>query len=71
MPKPLPLNDFRARRYVLTDDDFGLIRSGAKQEINLIDEETWHDLMDLTSDLVSEHLASMGIKLKSCRRSQT
>ena len=51
MTKPLSLKDFRAIRIVLEPDDFAL---GPDEEVppsDLIDKETWHNIVDLPDDV--------------------
>src|SRR5882724_2778466 len=49
--KPLPDSDFRARRYLLEKEDFGLASGEYAGPINLIDEGTWHSIVDLPDDV--------------------
>jgi hypothetical protein len=50
MPKLLSLKDFRARRQVLTDDDFGLSGQNLPPR-DQIDQETWKALTTLPTDV--------------------
>lgn len=52
MPKPLPLDDFRAVRIVLVDDDFALVPEGpGRPPRDLIDSETWNSIVTLPDDV--------------------
>jgi len=52
MPEPLPLDEFRAVRIVLTDDDFALVTEGpARPPRDLIDSETWNSIVTLPDDV--------------------
>lgn len=49
--KPLPSNDFRARRLMLTDDDFAFSSGEYLGPTNLIDEATWNSIVSLPDDV--------------------
>ena len=49
--KPLPDSDFRARRFLLEKEDFALASGDYAGPINLIDEGTWHSIVDLPDDV--------------------
>jgi hypothetical protein len=52
MPKPLPLEDFRAVRIVLEDDDFALVPENPDHPPwDLIDRDTWNSIVTLPDDV--------------------
>ena len=51
MSKPLPLNDFRAVRVVLELQDFALAPEIEQPPSDLINEDTWHSIMNLPDDV--------------------
>ncbi len=67
MSKPLPLDDFRARRWVLERDDYAIVEG--EEEIpatDLINPKTWHALVNLPDDIairISNHHGSLLAKL--------
>ncbi len=67
MAKPLTLNDFRARRWVLEPDDYALVEGEEETPpTDLISPETWHALVNLPDDIairISNHHGSLLAKL--------
>ena len=51
MPRRLPSKDFRARRIVLTRDDFGYAPKPAEPANDLIDKGTWDSIVTLPDDV--------------------
>ncbi len=51
MPKLMPLSDFRARRSVLTRQDFGYAPKPAPPPSDLIDRATWDSIVTLPDDV--------------------
>jgi hypothetical protein len=52
MPKPLPLEDFRAVRIVLEDDDFAIVPEDPdRPPTDLIDCDTWNSIVTLPDDV--------------------
>ncbi|MCL5998334.1 MAG: hypothetical protein M1546_20125 [Chloroflexi bacterium] len=62
MPKPLPLDDFRAVRIILEPDDFALSSGEEPPPWDLVDEKTWHGITVLPDDVsirTSNHHGSL------------
>jgi hypothetical protein len=51
MPKPLPLSDFRAVRIVLKRSDFAYAPTPESQPSDLIDKNTWQNIVTLPDDV--------------------
>ena len=51
MPKPLPEADFRARRVVLTRQDFAFAPKPAPRPSDMIDKATWDSIVVLPDDV--------------------
>lgn len=52
MPRPMPLDDFRAVRVILEDEDFALVPQEADRPPgDLIAKETWEGIMTLPDDV--------------------
>ncbi len=51
MSKSLPLSDFRAIRVILEPHDFALGTKTERPPSDLIDEDTWHSIMNLPDDV--------------------
>jgi hypothetical protein len=51
MPKPLPETDFRARRTVLTRQDFAIAPKPAPRPSDLIEKATWDSIVTLPDDV--------------------
>lgn len=66
MTKPLADRDFRCRRWVLEDDDFGLARPVDEGHLlePMISEEAWHSIMDLPDDVAIRTTDSLGQRVE-------
>lgn len=51
MAKALPLNDFRARRFILEEDDYGLIAEAEPEPYDVVDRETWRSIQALPEEV--------------------
>ena len=52
MPKSLPLEDFRAVRIVLENDDFAIVPEDPDRPArDLIDRDTWNSIVTLPDDV--------------------
>lgn len=51
MPKPLPMTDFRARRIVLTRDDFAYAPNPAPKPSDVIGKPSWQSIVTLPDDV--------------------
>src|SRR5690242_229347 len=51
MSKPLSLDDFRAVRIVLEDEDFALVEGEEGPPTDLIDREVWNGIVTLPDDV--------------------
>ena len=62
MTKPLLLSDFRSVRHVLESDDWG-IGGDDVSPTNQIDQEAWHEIMDLPDDVAITTFNKFGSEL--------
>jgi hypothetical protein len=51
MSKPMPLDDFRAVRIVLEDEDFALVEGPEGPPTDLVDREVWNEIVTLPDDV--------------------
>jgi hypothetical protein len=69
MPKPMPLDDFRAVRIILENDDFGLAPEGPdRPPQDLIDPETWNSIVTLPDDVSVQTSNDYGQLLRAMDR---
>lgn len=51
MAKALPLSDFRARRFILEEDDYGLIAEAEPEPYDVVDREIWRSIQTLPEEV--------------------
>ncbi len=67
MPRRLPIKDFRARRTVLTRDDFVYAPKPPKRPTNLVERATWNSIVRLPDDVAVRTSNYHGTTLKQLR----
>lgn len=68
--RPLETNDFRATRIVLEPDDFAASDGKPDRPTDIVDQETWHGIVDLPDDVSIRTSNHQGTILKDLCRLQ-
>ncbi len=71
MVKPLETSDFRAVRIIFEPDDFAMSSGKSDKPTDIIDQQTWHGIVDLPDDVSIRTSNHQGTTLKRLYRLQS